>query len=296
MPPKYGTPDDKPTAENVVQTALEAATVAPIVVTDLATYAVVPTDRKVVKLPRYMEKPDRKMAKVSFLDVEDFIAYVNQQKLKSTRMWAQRGTKVIIEAIIDYHDHYREEKAVIGGEVGGLPQWGMHRAILTMEMSEEFKPWADRAGQYMNQLDFAEFIDDNAAAMNKPDPAAMSELALNLQGTENAVFKSNLDPHNGNVVFTYEQTNTPKGSMEIPRVMGLFLPVIEGTAPQHVPIKLQWRLGEGHPQFAWRIPAIGQLMRDAMRQQMDVIAADTQIPVWVGNVTGMQQPETLTER
>ena len=294
MPPKYGTSEDKTTAENVVQTALEAASVTPIVVTELATYAVIPIDRKVVKLPRYMENPDRKMANVTFLDVDDCSTYVNQQKIMATRMWAQRGTKVTIEAIIDYHNSMVDGNPVDGPI--GIPQWGMHRAALTMEMSEEFKPWADRAGQYMNQLEFAQFIDDNAAAMNNPDPAAMSELALNLQGTENAVFKSTLDPHNGNVVFAYEQTNAPKGSMEIPRVMQLYLPVIEGTAPQFVPIKLQWRIGEGRPQFAWRIPALGQLMRNAMRQQMDVIAEKTEIPVWVGNVTGMQQPETLTER
>ncbi len=294
MPPKYGTPDDKPTAENVVQTALEAAAVTPIVSSAPSTYLLVPNDKKVIKLPCYMTNPDRKMAKVTFLDVEDFITYVNQQKIRATRMWAQRGTKVTIEAIIDYHDSMTDGD--LGNNPVGSPKWGMHRATLFMEMSEEFQPWALRAGQYMNQLEFAQFIDDNAAAMNNPDPAAMSELALNLQGTENAVFKSTLDPHNGNVVFAYEQTNAPKGSMEIPRVMQLYLPVIEGTAPQFVPIKLQWRIGEGRPQFAWRIPALGQLMRDAMRQQMDVIAEKTEIPVWVGNVTGMQQPETLTER
>ena len=285
-----------PNPENVVQTALESAAVKPIIVTDAATYAVVPIDRKVVKLPAYMEKPSRKMAKVLLLNVDDFIAYVNEQKTHATRMFAQRGGSVTIEAVIDYHAPMAATAQQLSAEVKGLPDWGMHRATLKMDVSEEFQPWVTRAGQYMHQLEFAQFIDDNAASMYRPDPAAMSELALNLQGTEDAVFKSQLDPHNGNGVFTYERTATPKGTIEIPRVIDLFVPIIEGTKASNVQIKLQWRIQDGRPHFAWRIPALSQMLRKAMLVQIDVIKDETELPVWIGSVAGMQQPETLPER
>ena len=241
----------------------------------------IPGNNKLILLPQVLDVPRRKRANVQFDDQADFIAYVNEHKYDETRMFiVDSGDEVQVTAIIDYH----------GTNAVGRADWGVHRAILTLPISEEFQAWRDLTGKVISQEAFAQFIEDHAFSVSSPSSASLVEMARTLQGSTSGTFKAVRDPHSGNCDLAYSEA-TVTNNITVPRELVLYLPVFESQDPITVKVFLSFRVPGGAPTFSVRIPGMSDILRNAVKTTKAAVMSGTSLPVYAGSVSGMETEE-----
>lgn len=206
-------------------------------------YAVIPQDSKIESLEKflhndYAERPHRKKGTVSVLDAASFIEYYSLFSDEHSRVFADE-TKSQVLAVLDYH-----------GIGDNAPRWGQHRVRLDLRHSEEWITWCGSNGQAhkMNQLDFAELIEDNAPDIKEPNAATMLEMARTLQAKTDIDFSSAIRTSNGQVQLKYNEIikgTYGSGNVEIPEEFVILIPVYVGAPRVSIRGRLRYRLASG---------------------------------------------------
>lgn len=196
------------------------------IVPDGAELAEVSDEHKLkIAPPRYINQA------VTLQTKESLIGYVDDFKGDATRLFADIDRNLIV-AQIDYHA--RDKAAQIA-----------HRASLQLSYSEEWKLWTSISGKLMGQLEFARFIEENAADVRAPDAAELIEVVRDLQANRkvNFVKAVRTATENENFEFT-DETNlsSKRGEIEIPTKFKLGLPVYFGEPDTEVYAFLRWKL------------------------------------------------------
>lgn len=179
-------------------------------------------------------RPSRIKQAVTLQTVDSLVDYVNRFKTDETMLFADIGRNSI-GALIDYHGP--TEAANVD-----------HSATMVLPYSEEWKAWTAASGQLVRQLEFARFIEENAADIAAPSGADLLEVVRDLQAVRRANFKKAVRTASGNENFEYSEettASTKNGSVEIPAQFKLELPVYFGGAPTPLFAFLRWKLSDG---------------------------------------------------
>lgn len=139
-----------------------------------------------------------------------------------------------VHACLDWHEH---NKADVPLAVG--PR--RHTATLRLRESEEFKRWNEIENQMIDQMTFAEFLDENAADIIEPEPSTMIEIARDLEATQGVNFKSSTRLQTGERSITYETETHTKGEMKVPTQFTLQIPLFVGEAPIDIVASFRFR-------------------------------------------------------
>lgn len=177
-----------------------------------------------VTAPRYIKQA------VTLQTQDSLVEYVNRFKLADTVLFADIGANTIV-AQVDYHAPGKATNVA-------------HRATLTLPFSEEWRLWGEISGKLKPQLEFARFLEENAADVRAPSAAELLEACRDLQAHRKVNFtkavRTNSD--NENFEFTDETTAKTKGGLEIPTKFVLGLPVYFGEPDTEVHAFLRWKL------------------------------------------------------
>lgn len=224
-------------------------------------YAVIPNDCKVMDLSNFKYNdfsatPHRKKGTVSVLDAASFIEYYTLFCDVNSRVFADETTSKVL-AVLDYH-----------GAGDGGPRWGQHRVNLTLRKSPEWMRWMGRNGQgnKMAQMDFAEFVEDNAPDIREPNAATMLEMARSLQAKTDVDFSSAIRTNNGQVQFKYTENvkgTYGNGNVEIPESFVIGIPVYVGSARVPITARLRYRLNSGKLSIWYDLLRADAIERDA---------------------------------
>ncbi len=109
---------------------------------------VVPDGFDIKSLESLQIAPSRIRQNTNLISPSSLIAYI--QRFRDTRsvVFADK-TKTRIVAVLDFHQD------------ADNPHWGMHKAVYDCPFSDEWKAWSAADGNKMNQIDFAEFLENN---------------------------------------------------------------------------------------------------------------------------------------
>lgn len=109
---------------------------------------VVPDGFDIKSLESLQSAPSRIRQNTNLISPGSLIAYI--QRFRDTRsvVFADK-TKTRIVAVLDFHQD------------ADNPHWGMHKAVYDCPFSDEWKAWSAADGNKMNQIDFAEFLENN---------------------------------------------------------------------------------------------------------------------------------------
>ena len=244
-------------------------------------FIVIPSDCKVESLERiifneHQPRPERVRQSIIVLDPESFIAYYSLFSDTQSRVFANEPASTVL-GILDYH---------AAGE-GNAPRWGHHKLTLKMEFSEEWKRWTGKNGKQMMQMEFAEFLEQNAVDISKPTPSAIMDVARDLDGTTEVQFGSGTRTQSGNIRFKYtEQTKTSVGgaAVEIPERFTLSIPVYIGGPRMDVEALLRYRIKEGSLTFFFTLVRPEEAQRNAFLSARQVIADKLGIAIINGTV------------
>lgn len=165
---------------------------------------------------------------------DSLVDYVKRFAGPQTSLFADIDLNTVV-AVIDYH----------GADAARVA----HKATLRLPFSIEWQAWAEIDGKLMGQLEFARFLEENAADIEAPDGADLIEVCRDLQAVRRVNFTKAVRTATDNENFEYvdETTATSRkgGSVEIPSKFMLRIPVYFGGASYSVGAFLRWRLVEG---------------------------------------------------
>jgi uncharacterized protein YfdQ (DUF2303 family) len=198
--------------------------------------------------------PERKTGSISVFDVPSFCEYYTLFSDENSRVFANETTSSFL-AILDYH-----------GALDGGPRWCKHRLSMALRSSEEWNVWSGKDGEKFNQMDFSDFIEDNAPDIVMPNAATMLEVAKDLRAKTDVDFGSAIRTSNGSVQFKYSEQvkgTYGAGNIDIPEQFTISIPVHIGSERVSLTARLRYRLNAGKLLFYYNLLRASAVKRDA---------------------------------
>ena len=256
---------------------LMAANAAPVQASG-HTYALVPEHFKYVPLDDNIEKmqaePRRARGKIAMHDLGSFIAF--------TVRFARPGSTAVY---VD-RDAYRFT-AIINDHSPDRPGWRDHGACYEAKMTPEFKRWRDQSGKPMNQVEFAEFIEDNIKDLAVNDQALL-DVATTLSANTATEWSSARRLDNGQVQLVYKESIEARagasGSIDIPRVFQLGLRIFENGTAYAIRARFKYRLAQGNVKMWFELDRVDDCIKDAFKDYVTALntALADKCPVYLG--------------
>lgn len=240
------------------------------------TVAVIGKDQQVVDLAdKFPLCPDRVRTRVTMNSVASFVAYLNEFKTPDTRVFANTlAAPYLFVAVIDYH------------KKDGTAQWGSHVVVLSLTPTDEFKKWEGKDGDVFDQVNFAQFIEENVNDIVAPDGATMLELALTLEASQGMQFKGRVNLNNGDIGLLCDVNTDMKagkdGTLAIPKEILIRIPIFRGVAP--IDLKARFRTTVRPPTvgLSYQLIRLNAAVDKVIEATYDMITHEAAVPVYAG--------------
>jgi len=212
----------------------------------------------------YAEGPHKLEATRTFYAPESFSTYFKTYADSDSIVLAS-PTRLTVNAIIDYHQASPGE--------GNYQRWQRHTATLVMQKSEQLKAWIANSGKLMNQVDFAEFLQENAADVSQPSVSEMLTIARDLRATVGMTAVSNFNQQTGEVELSFKnEVNASAGlrtqKIEIPERFFLNIPLFANDEPRPVICDFRYRAGQEMKLF-YKLYQIDRMLEQRFKTVID---------------------------
>lgn len=214
----------------------------------------------------------------TFRDAVSFIAYVQRFQDARLQLFADERAGTIV-AVFDYHEPISAPNPL-------RPERGAHIATLKAEASPEWLVFMANNKKHKDQLEFAEFLEDNQKFITRPTGAEMLEMSLTFQATKGANFTSAKRLDNGQVQFNYteniEEKVGAKGDATLPRNFDTNLRPFIGCEPYLVPARLKFRIGSGDLALWYELDRPEETQRLAFEAIQKRVADEVKVTPYLG--------------
>ena len=249
---------DASTAMVIATLAQNAA--APVEVTDGRLYTTVDAAGNVtiVETPGYTDnhndlraaRPRTVERSVTLLDVPSFVNYL----ARNTDLHVDNPGMTTTDIGTDHlhSDGSLELWADLDGRrilgiLDGSDGWRRHQATLKLTTSREWDEWMAIDGKLLDQVKFAEFVEDHLSTIGAPDGGTILDITQTLQATGGSTVRQQHILATGQRAFRYEETVEAKagvkGDLKVPGELTLVLRPFQGSDPISVPARLRFRVG-----------------------------------------------------
>lgn len=222
---------------------------------------------------RLGKMPVRKTGHANLTEPTSFAHYVKAHaETGCTELFADRDAGRIVAVL---NGHNRGLDIMDEWKAG----WGDHRATLTLRQTPGWAAWTQASGKLVDQIQFAEFLEDRAADVVDPDAARLLEIATSIEATTSAAMKSASRLDNGEVKLRYEETIDARagqaGDLTIPSRIELALSPYEGMDPYKVTARFRYRLNNGSLRLGIVIDRPEDILRAAFGDVTGLIETTT---------------------
>lgn len=178
--------------------------------------------------PRYIKQT------VKIETADSLVDYVNRFKGSTSMLFAEISSNRIV-ALLDYHGAAMAEHVT-------------HRVNMELPFSEEWQLWTKISGKLMPQLEFARFVEENAADIRTPSAGDLLDACRDLQVNRKVNFIKAVRTASDNENFEFsDETNatSKRDGLELPTKFIIGLPVYFGDKEREVHAFLRWKLDDG---------------------------------------------------
>lgn len=186
-------------------------------------------------LPELLERiaPKRITRTIVAHDVRGFIDYVNTFRYSITLdpdTEAELGPESRI-----YVGPFEAAKleARLDDVQPGVPSYVSHLVTFACPLTREWKTWTAASGRKMNQVEFAEFLEDNLADVVEPAASELLAATLAFSNSQKAEFSSVVRLSDGSADFKWAQDNKAANA-KFPDRLKLGVRVYEGLEQSYV--------------------------------------------------------------
>lgn len=200
--------------------------------------------------PRFVE------GRPVFIEANGFIDYINDFKTVSSRIFAD-PEKMTIVCVLDYHEIRNLGVEGFVAHLNGAANHLDHIATFMAKPSPEWVKWFGSNENKFDQIEFSEFLEDNATASTIVGDVGHMDLQLvarGLSATSNVTFKSALRDSDNQANITYEEEvngHVKGNSMSVPTDFRLALQPIAGEDRYPIDAKLRYRIKAGGSLMMW---------------------------------------------
>jgi uncharacterized protein YfdQ (DUF2303 family) len=259
-------------------------------------------DKSITTLEHLCARPTRKRAQAHFQDVPSFVRYVDDHRTEGTVItgtFDQLGGS--FRALIDYSAPWSPEAGEPEAQIPGAPSWCEHTAVLNLTATPEWAKWLSKNTVKFDQVEFAEFLEDNAADITVPEtddgatwPTQLDLMstALTLQVKTGVNFSNAVRLQNGQTQLTYQESvqghHGTDGTMVVPDKFALALAPFVASPKYLVKARLRYRAAGGKASFTYQVERPHLIIKNAFEDILKQIAAGLDCQVLLGSIT----PET----
>lgn len=273
----------------------------------------------------FQDRPLRRSGTAAMVDLDSFIAFVNEYRTANTRIFAKpTGDEPFLLAVLDYNDPVN-----VGGLLGeggapsvpaateALPRWGEHRVQYAFPMSREWQAWKAQDGKWMNQVDFAMFIEErigdivDMTAEGMPSlagtkmgqiaqllgstfasPSRMVELSRGLTIVEGSEFKSQLNVNTGETTMQFQSQHRDEAGqqLKVPNLFGIVIPIFDFGAPYQIAVRLRYRKGSDGLRWGYQLFKAEDAKYGAVLEAGKRAEGETGSRLYLGMPEPRQQP------
>lgn len=212
---------------------------------------------------RAMIAPDHEVAGRVARTTKGFLDLVDKDRTDALVLFRDDAS-TRFEAVFDYG-------------TSAKPTRDEHRAVFQPQPHPDWEAWAKRHGTWLEQVDFAEFVEERMDTIVTPDGADLLELSQDLRGHRGVEFQSSQRLADGQVQLAYVETlSTTKGGpsnglVTIPPELVVETPIFRDGEPQRFGVFLRYRISQqGAVSFSLRI----KRQDDIVPAALDVIAQE----------------------
>lgn len=194
--------------------------------------------------PEFDDHPARATATYKPATVGAFIDLVERHRNgNATTIWAHPTTGRFVAV---FNDH---------GKLGAA--WRDHRAELQLVVTPEWRRWLAQDGQLMDQVAFAEHIENGLAEIIEPAGATMLEIAQSFHAHTTATFRTAQRLQDGRVQVQFDEEVTAhagqSGKLDIPCEFKLALRPFIGQDRAGLTALLRYRHGGGKLRLGYKL-------------------------------------------
>jgi len=207
---------------------------------------------------------------VTMLDLDSWVSYVNRFKTVDTQIFASPDPgSFAVTAVLDYHNE------------NGLPAHCAHKAVYKPRYAVQWARWSQIG--VMEQVAFAEFIEENRADVQEPAAAVLLDIVTKFKATKKAEYDSVVYQPNGDVMIGWSEKVEAAGkAVPVPTELKLGIPVFFRGTLYAVPAFLRYRLNGGKLTFQVKLDRPEYIEEAAIAEITKAIDEQTGIGVYLG--------------
>lgn len=234
--------------------------------------------------------PSRRKGEAKADTLASFIAMANRAKDADSVLFGRAAMpNPSLLAVIDYN------------RADGGPRFGQHRIRYDFPLTYEFSAWMTRDGAPMEQLAFANFLEDHVAELAAPTDAERSLYeplfkARFATPIELIQLSRELEVHVGQKVkrqerlqtgervieFTAEHLDAKGGKVDIPGIFMLSVPAFVDGAAVRIPARLRYRVS-GDVVWTYLLYRPEFFLREQVQHDLADAAKQTGLPAFEGS-------------
>jgi uncharacterized protein YfdQ (DUF2303 family) len=274
------------TTEAAVIADITEEAVAPKLIHENDIPILVTTSRqKHTSLEHLNDHPLRCRASVYLTTLADHVAYIKAQRdhEDNTVLFAERE-RLRFHTLINYH--------------AAQASWLDHSLTTTLTLSKQLQTWITKAGVWMPQEQFAEFLDENLNDITNPTPAAVLDFVECLQCTRKEAFRSAFNQTTGEVQFVWEKTNATDEKTSIVREFSLGIPVWHRGECVKIAARLHHRIkeqegGKAGVNFRFKLEHIDRIQDTLWDEALTKLRTDLKAEATIYEGTAPTAPQPL---
>lgn len=241
-------------------------------------FVVVPDGYKVEHIFERESNPARAIGVVKLRDANSFVTYFNRQMRPESLIYASLDPAKIL-GVIDDHRAFDTE---FENEDGA--NWRAYRVEFAVPASREWKTWTAKDRQALDQLTFAELIEDNLPDIVTPDGSTMLSIALNFEASKEGNFVSASRLQDGSTTFVWkEDINATGNKIAMPSQITLKVPVFENGSAYPIEARIKYRVKDGTLKIWYELVRPHKVLELAFREIWTQIEDQTNLKILLGS-------------
>lgn len=242
-------------------------------------YTLLPEGYKVAALPQ-VGVPKRPRGLVKLRDAASFIRYVSDHKVARSRIYALLQPAKFLAVFDEF-----ETSTADPVDTDAQADWREFRAVFDVPPSREWTTWGAIDRKDMSQLAFAEFLQDNLPDVADPDSTDLLSMILNFEAVQGGKVVATQRLQDGSTNLQFQAENNASGSVKLPDVIKLKIPVFENSEPVELQARLRYRIKRDDGSITFKIELVRphKVLEAAFRLTWDSIGASTGLPILLGS-------------
>lgn len=224
-----------------------------------------------VSLEDYLDRPLRVREALTLADVGSLIDYLKLYGSKASSIVFANPvlTELSFTAVLDYHDV---------DTTGVVPGHRAHRVLTKLTPTVEWAEWSAIHGKDLDQLTFAQFLEDRLSQIAKLDGSSLIEMIRKFESFTAVNFKSHHRVEDGTMSIVYdEQTNAgPQGGkIATPTGLTLVIAPFQGSNLRSVDVRIRLKRNASSLMFRAEIINRQQIIQEEFNLALSRVKDET---------------------